>query len=154
MDPCQPLTSEDDIRREALSARPEPLDQREVTHSPASSPGGDTNTESAEGYEPGGFITEPLARQSHNVMPDLRSSSPAPSPQKNIGRKILTLILSFLVIGALGVGAYYYFFSGKLAAADLTKTTAQNTTYSYPKEWKSLPLGIGIETYTNSSEGG
>lgn len=147
----QPLTPEDDIRNEALAARPEPSTKREAAPSPSPN---DTNAESTEGYEPGGFVTEPLDRRLHNTTPNLQSSSPVSSPQKSTGRKILTLVLSLLIIGALGIGAYYYFFSGKLAAADLTETTAQNTTYSHPKDWKSLPLGIGIETYTNSSEGG
>lgn len=144
----QPLTSEDEIRNEARAVRSEPTPQQSVA--PATPPDEAVNSE--DSYEPGSLITEPLHRQPQNMRPDFHTSSSVSTPQKSTGKKIVSIIIGLIVIAALGAGAYFYFFSGKLVAADLVETTAQHTTYSHPKDWKSLPLGLGIETYTNSGE--
>ena len=149
----QPLRSEDEIRSEAQAARPEPPFRQEEVN-PTAPPNNITITKPVDDYEPGSLITEPINYSSSNMRPGFRvpQAAPSSSPQKSTGRKVVTTIISLVVIAALGFGVYYYFFSGKLTSADLVESTAQNTIYSHPKDWKSLPLGLGVETYTNSDE--
>ena len=65
----------------------------------------------------------------------------------------MSLIVWLIIITALVFGIYYLFFAGKLTTADPTKATAGNTEYLRPNKWRSIPLGIGIETYSDLGEG-
>lgn len=83
----------------------------------------------------------------------MHASPLSSTPQKSSGKKIISVIIGLIVIAALAVGAYFFFLSGKVAADDLVEQTVQQTTYLRPEEWQAVPLGIGLETYSNAQEG-
>lgn len=149
----QPLSSEEDIRNEAHSAHPDPEPQIRVSStSPAdptipssASANRDTNTSS--------FIIEPLRQQPvGSITPSLRPSSVLPS-QESSGRKIISMIVGLIIVAVVGGGVYYFFFSGGLSTANLIEATARQTTYLRPEGWESVPLGAGIETYSDLGKG-
>lgn len=144
----QPLSSEEEIRSEAQAAQSErPVSQDAVTMDYPSNA-----SESIDVQESSSLVTEPLNPLPRSSLLQSHASTPIPSSQNGTGKKILTIFISTLVVVALGFGAYHYFLGNKLATADLVETTVKNTKYSYVEGWKSLPLGFGMETYTNSGE--
>lgn len=146
----QPLSSEDDIRSEAQLTRREPVPQSSNTGSADpmnSSAVADRSTNTSN------LATEPLHQQPQGVAaPSLHPSS-ASTSQKNGGKKIISIIVGLIIIAAVGAGVYYFFFSGKLSTANLVEATVRQTTYLRPESWKSVPLGVGIETYSDLGEG-
>lgn len=144
----QPLSSEDDIRSEAQSAHPEPPVQASSTSPVSSSDSNarrDTNTSN--------LVTEPLHQQHQGAAtPSLHPSSKS-TPQKSGGKKIISMIVGLIIVAILGAGIYYFLFSGKLSTVSLVEATARQTTYLRPEGWKSVPLGVGIETYSDLGEG-
>lgn len=148
----QPLSSEDEIRSQVQAARPEPI----VRSAPGQvSPTASTVNASTEGQqEPGTLITEPLRRPVQNSPLASHSSQQATPSYKSGGRKIVSILMSLLIIATLGAGIYFFFFNGKLAAVDLVETTAQQTSYLRPKTWQPISAGLGVQTYSDLGEGG
>lgn len=146
----QPLSSEDDIRQDAQAAAPASYESAIPDMEAVSTPTTVAHEGDQDSYGPG-LITEPLTHQQQSNL-NLHSPQPEPSPKKN-SKAIVATVVTVLIVAALGIGAYYYFFSGKVIATDLVEVTVQQTTYLRPEEWQAVPLGIGIETYSDLGEG-
>ncbi len=150
----QPISSEDAIRSEAQTTRPKQPDQPYDTLSSSDPIVHNASTNSANEGSMGSLATESLRQQYQGVPAStLRPLSPAHIEKKGDGNKIFSTFLGLVFIAALGLGVYYFFFNGKLAAANLVKATVGQTTYLRPGGWKSVPLVVGTETYSNSGKG-
>ena len=132
----QPLSSEDEIRREAGQGAP----QTSAVSTPPSNRD-DINAAESSLY---GLVTEPLRQQ--RPAPYVAQShvaSSASAPKKKHGLAIFFIVL--VVGGGLAAGVYFFshFFSTKVATSDLIKESYQSTTYLRPKQWKPLTVANG-----------
>ncbi len=147
----QPFSSEDDIRSEVQTAQPTPSTET-VSSEGGANPISPTNTVGPIESFSDASTTSIHQGSRGPTASELRLSS-TPAPQSNGGKKIVSIIIGLIIVAALGVGAYYYFFAGKLATANLTEVTVGQTTYLRPDGWEAVPLGVGIETYSDLGKG-
>jgi flagellar basal body-associated protein FliL len=126
----QPLSSEDDIRKAAETARPEQPAPSQANTSTA--PG---NVEPTNAYEQSTLVTEPIHRSPQPIQPQFQTASPQPSSQSNKKSKTIPIIVGLIIVAALGVGAYFFLFNSKIAVSDLVQETVQRTTFLRPKQW-------------------
>lgn len=147
----QPLSSEDDIRNEAQSARPEPPTQ--TSSDSPSNPTSPSGTTAVRDANTSSLATEPLHQRPQDVTATSLHASSVSTHQKRGSKKTISMIAGLIIVAAVGVGVYYFFFSGKLSTVSLAETTVGQTAYLRPEGWKSIPLGVGIETYSDLGEG-
>lgn len=133
----QPLSSEDDIRREALS------------NAPATVGNSDTQKQAEAAQDdpyPSTLITEPI-RRPMGQPPNLHTSQATPTPETPKRKRRVLPIVGALLFVLLASAGYYYFFWNRVTVADLVEETTQNTTYLRPKQWQNL--GLGTSSYGN-----
>lgn len=131
----QPLSSEDDIRKEAAAARPEQPTSSQTTDQ-SGTPSVATNSGYTNAYDQNTLITEPIRRPTQVPQPQFKAASPEQSSQtNNKGSKGIFIVIGLIVVVALGIGAYFFLFSNKIAVSDLVQETVQQTTFLRPKQW-------------------
>lgn len=132
----QPLSSEDDIRREAEQVAPQP-----PTANTPSSDQADTNAPESLSY---GLVTEPLhPRQPVPYMSPNPRTTATDTPKKRRGP--VTFFVILIILSGLVVGLYFFsqIFSTKIATSDLIEESYRSTTYLRPRQWKPLTVANG-----------
>lgn len=129
----QPLSSEDDIRKEVEATRPQTPTQPEPV-SQTDTPINSSSVESADTYT-GSLITEPIHRQPQVAQSQFQVSTSQPQLES---RKIIPILAGLIVVGALAAGAYFFLFNSKIQVSDLVQATSQQTTYLRPRQWRAV----------------
>ncbi len=130
----QPLSSEEDIRREIAENTPQqsPVQSSASTDSPES--------ESQNVPSPTGQASAPV------VIPPLPSKVPTP-PEKHkspwLKRILVTVLLLILAGGAVLTWAFFTVSSYTVKESDLIDEKAEATTYLRPKQWTVTGKGFG-----------
>jgi flagellar basal body-associated protein FliL len=131
----QPLSSEDEIRRAAETARAEQPTPSQTTDQ-SGTPSVATNSGYTNAYDQNTLVTEPIRRPTQVPQPQFKVASPEQSSQTNNKvSKGIFVVIGLIVIVALGIGAYFFLFSNKIAVSDLVQETVQQTTFLRPKQW-------------------
>lgn len=142
----QPLSSEEDIRKEAEVARaeqPAPSQTADRVDPSMSASTGDVAPSNT--YEQSNLITEPIHRPTQMTRPDFRATSPQLTPQNGKSGKGIFVVAGLIIAAALAIGAYFFLFNNKIAVSDLVQETVQRTTFLRPKQWK--PTGSDGGTF-------
>lgn len=133
----QPLSSEEDIRREAEAARAEqPAPSQTANRADPSMPASTGGVAPSNTYEQSNLITEPIHRPTQMTQPEFRATSPQPTPQNTKSGKSIFVVVGLIIVATLATGAYFFLFNNKIAVSDLVQETIQRTTFLRPKQWK------------------
>ena len=140
----QPLSSEDDIRKAAETARVEQPAPNQAVN-PASPPAPTyASVEPTNAYE-SNLVTEPIHRSPQAAQPSFQTTpSPQPPTQNTKRGKGIFIAVGLIIVAALAGGAYFFLFNNKIAVSDLVQETVQQTTFLRPKQWKSAGSENGI----------
>lgn len=132
----QPLSSEDNIRKETEDIHPIPVSQENSYGSEDATPT-TTDYETMPPYE-GGLITEPIQRpQSPLPSTAAPATTQAQAQQNTRGKTRLGITIAALLFIVAGASAYVILFSDKVSSSDLVKETYKSSSYLRPKQWQA-----------------